>query len=335
MIVQTPPWVPLALALIACGRTSPPAEPSMGQRSADEQPADDAGERAEADAEPAKAPRTMPTIPDPPQLARVAQGGRLFDKWWADVPDFVPAQKGRRGRGGPFDDGTLPDSTGERVLNDAGHDYRLVRFFGWDLQGARGVDGPGRRNIPTVRTESLLDPKHHPEGLRALIFDGAPGFPAFGSVIDDEGIDSIVAFIMAVRQGPLPDPRKVYANVPVASAPYILRPGGDPERGHRTIANRCAQCHGEDGTALLLDDGALSLGTFGRTEAFEGWLKVAVGHPGSVMKSQLPGELDGPGHTTYVLDVFAALCDRSRYPRGPATDPDVPDDDPRCDRYLR
>ena len=46
------------------------------------------------------------------------------------------------GKGGPFGNGTLPRADGQPLLNDAGHDYRLKNFFGWDLQGASGIYGP-------------------------------------------------------------------------------------------------------------------------------------------------------------------------------------------------
>ncbi len=60
-----------------------------------------------------------------------------------------------------------------------------------------------------------------------------------------------------------------------------------------------------------------------------------VGEPGSDMGPQLAADLNVAEQTAMLLNLLAALCDRTRYPRGNALDPDVPDDDLRCGAYLR
>jgi len=53
------------------------------------------------------------------------------------------------------------------------------------------------------------------------------------------------------------------------------------------------------------------------------------------MGPQLDFDMSAAEQTTALLNLLAALCDRTRYPRGNAADPDVPNDDPRCGEYLR
>jgi len=60
-----------------------------------------------------------------------------------------------------------------------------------------------------------------------------------------------------------------------------------------------------------------------------------AGEPGSDMGPQLAPDLSAAEQTTTLLNLLAALCDRMRYPRGNASDPDVPDNDLRCGAYLR
>jgi hypothetical protein len=60
-----------------------------------------------------------------------------------------------------------------------------------------------------------------------------------------------------------------------------------------------------------------------------------AGEPGSEMGPQLSPELTAAAQTQTLLDLLAALCDRDAYPRGDASDPELPDNDPRCREYLR
>ena len=87
----------------------------------------------------------------------------------------------------------------------------------------------------------------------------------------------------------------------------------DPAAGHAAYASTCAACHGADGALLLLEDGAFTLGSFARREAYEGWLKVLVGHPGRVMGPRVPAGPSRAEQATWILDVFAALCDRGAW----------------------
>ncbi len=82
-------------------------------------------------------------------------------------------------------------------------------------------------------------------------------------------------------------------------------------------------------------DDTESIGTLSRSSGYEIWLKIANGHPGSPMKSQLlASDGDGPERGKVVLDILAALCDRQAFPKL-ANGSDVSDGDARCGSYLR
>ena len=140
--------------------------------------------------------------------------------------------------------------------------------------------------------------------------------------------------MVGVRDGALPHPDGVFELKKGTPGNYALRAGGDATRGKAMIAERCSGCHGNDGTTVLFDDGEYSLGSHARQKAYEDWLKILNGQPGTGMKRQLKGA-NGKEMTQELLDLFAALCDRTALPAGKATKGDVPDGDPRCGAYLK
>lgn len=271
-----------------------------------------------------------------------ARGGRLFDSWRAELTperaNFDPDAKNTPGvadgRGGPRGDGTLLLGSGEVLLNDGGHNYRLKNLFGWDLRGAEGVYGPAHMNKSYVRSSSLLSWPGDIATVAARLAAGDDETPAFAPVLPPDALDDLAAFIVGVRDGALPHPDAIFSLASPDAGHYALREGGDPDRGHAIFADRCASCHGADGTEFLFDDGAFALGPHARQKAYEDWLKILNGQPGSSMGRMIEGA-DGPALAQTILDLLAALCDRERYPSGAGTAADVADGDPRCGAYLR
>ncbi|MDQ3036750.1 MAG: hypothetical protein M3Y87_30435 [Myxococcota bacterium] len=269
-----------------------------------------------------------------------AHGGRLFDSWASETasdafaPDDSSTPGQADGRGGARGDGTLLFADGRALLNDDGHDYRLKNLFGWDLRGRDGVYGPAHMNKSYALATDLLSWTGDGEAIADRLERGDDVVPAFGPVLSRGDLEAIAAFVVGVRDGALPHPDAIYVRTTPDAGSYALLDGGDAARGHAMFAERCASCHGDDGTALLFDEGAYSLGSHARQKAYEDWLKILNGQPGTAMGRQLRGE-DGDAMAQELLDLFAALCDRTRFPVGAATRPDVPDADPRCGAYLR
>jgi mono/diheme cytochrome c family protein len=282
-----------------------------------------------------------PRMDAPPLLGPTdALGGRLFDTWYSRAatkeffrPDDKTTPGIADGFGGPFQNGTLPLRGGRPMLNDAGHDYRLKNFFGWDLRGADGIYGPKYMAKPYVAAKNLLAPGGTADELRAELTHGTEMVPAFGDAMSKEELDAIVAFVMAMREGRLPRPEQIFDLRPSSPGNYALRGGGDAKRGAAIVAERCAGCHGANGTRMTFDQGEFSLGSHARQKAYEDWLKIMNGQPATEMGRFLRGKT-GAAMAAEILDILAALCDRTAFPP-PAGKADVPEGDPRCGGYLR
>jgi cytochrome c553 len=274
-------------------------------------------------------------------VERLAFGGRLFDMWYDETGDgFVPDNPDttdNEGRGGPNGDGTLNDGDGQPIVN-TGHAYRLKNLFGWDMRGDAGLYGRDHQAKPWVLPAGPLSPQHAGESRDmwiARLMQGQDGLPRYEDVMTTAEIEALVDFMLAVRDRALPHPDDLYALSTEAPKGFVLAPGGNAERGHDFYAAQCAECHGDDGTNIIFDNGEQSLGQHARYYGYAVAMIVWSGEPGSDMGPQLPADLEPTEQTTLLLDMLAALCERERYPRGAGTDPEVPDGDPRCGEYLR
>jgi len=274
---------------------------------------------------------------------RRAFGGRLFDMWYDEIEEsFIPDDPdtpGVDGQGGPHGNGTLNGADGEPIEN-TGHNYRLKNLFGWDMRGDAGIYGREHQAKPWVLQTGPLSPQHAgaTRGFWvAALTNGnwGLGIPVYGDVLLPDEIGALVDFMLAVRDGQLPHPDDLYALSGEAPKGFILAPGGDAERGHRFYAAQCAECHGEDATKIIFDNGEQSLGQHARHYGYAIAMIALSGEPGSEMGAELSLNLTATEQTSALLDLLAALCDRERYPRGAGTDPEVPDGDPRCREYLR
>lgn len=265
--------------------------------------------------------------PDDGKVVDTAWGGRFYDRWYTEQDGgFAPGKSG-----GPRGDGTLDNGAGVALPN-GGHDYRLKNLFGWDLRGAEGVYGPEYQNRDYVLPVNLLTDTRTTDELTQWLTEGDDTTPAYGAVMKPEEIAGIVAFVDAVRTGALPGPEQVFALSKTAPKNYVLREGGNVERGRTLFADSCAGCHGDDGRKLTIDDDA-SLGLFMRTKAYEGWIKTLNGHPGTAMGREIEFESSAEGGAM-ILDIAAGLCDRVAFPSLDGVQ-DVPDGDPRCGAYLK
>jgi mono/diheme cytochrome c family protein len=266
-----------------------------------------------------------------------ARGGRLYDDWRAEkrltqsfVPD-VSSSPELDGHGGPNSNGTLNDGHGHPLPN-TGHEYRLKNLFGWDLRGAEGIYGSGFQSKPFVLTRNLLSDARSADELRAWLTEGDETTPAYGQVLNEADIDDVVAYLIKTRSGQLARPSSIFAHEASAPKHYVLAAGGDAARGRERYAISCADCHGDDGRNMVIDE-TESLGSMSRSNAYEVWFKMLNGQPGTDMRRQILVS-SGEDQERAILDVLAALCDRTQFPAmGGAAD--VPDTDPRCASYLK
>jgi mono/diheme cytochrome c family protein len=277
----------------------------------------------------------------PEEHSRIAFGGRLFDMWYDDIDtDFVPDDPETvavDGSGGPNGNGTLNDAYGDLVANN-GHDYRFKNLLGWDMRGAAGIYGTDYQNKSYILSGGPLSALYEEVGREEWIEHMKNGFgrlPAYGDVLSDEQVASLVDYMLAVRDRRLPHPDDLYTLATDAPKGFILQPGGNAQRGHALYEEKCADCHGADATKILFDDGEQTLGMHARYYGYAIAMITLAGEPGSEMGPQLSPELSTTEQTQTLLDLLAALCDRNQYPRGAASDPEIPDNDLRCGEYLR
>ncbi len=272
---------------------------------------------------------------------RLAFGGRLFDMWYDDIDtDFVPDDWETPeidGQGGPNGDGTLNGADGNPIPNN-GHDYRLKNLLGWDMRGDAGIYGRDHQAKEFILPTGPLSPQHSGDSrddwVRRLT-DGESGLPAFGDVLNADQIATLVDYMLAVRDGSLPHPDSLYSLSSDAPKGFILAAGGNAERGRAFYTTQCAECHGDDATKIMFDNGEQTLGQHARYYGYAVAMITLAGEPGSEMGPQLPPGLNGDEQAALLLDLMAELCNRSGYPSNGATDPEVPDGDPRCGDYLR
>jgi hypothetical protein len=313
------------VGLGACGSgaaTAPPAAPEAAP----------AVETSGVDGtESTSAAQVTPRVPDN------ARGGRLFDNWRAEkklTASFVADSSKTPeldGKGGPNDNGTLGFGSGTALPN-TGHDYRLKNFFGWDLRGESGVYGPEFQKKSYVLARDLLADTRSPAELRAWLTQGDERIPAFGQILDADDIDDLVAFIVATRTNELARPDHLFQLDASVPKNYRLSAGGDAARGRERYASTCANCHGNDGREIPIDE-TESLGTMARTSGYEVWFKILNGQPGTDMGRQVT-ESTGADQERAILDLLAALCDRQAFPALPSGK-DVATGDARCGAYLR
>ncbi|MDB4307770.1 hypothetical protein N9985_00635 [Gammaproteobacteria bacterium] len=275
------------------------------------------------------------------KMEHIAYGGRLFDMWYDEIEiDFEPDNPETPladGRGGPNGDGTLNNAAGLPMLN-SGHSYRFKNLFGWDMRGDAGIYGHAYQAKEFILPSGPLSPQYadttRAEWIRR-IGAGEDGLPAYSDLLNPAQIEALVDYMLAVRERNLPHPDDLYALSVDSPKGFVLSAGGNAASGHKFYQAQCAECHGEDATKIIFDNGEQSLGMHARYYGYAIAMITLVGEPGSDMGPQLAADLSVAEQTTQLLNLLAALCDRTRYPRGNATDPDVPDDDLRCGAYLR
>ncbi|MDG1461993.1 MAG: hypothetical protein P8R04_00355, partial [Gammaproteobacteria bacterium] len=204
------------------------------------------------------------------QIDQIAFGGRLFDMWYKEIEtDFAPdnpATPIADGKGGPNGDGTLNNSAGLPLLN-SGHGYRLKNLFGWDMRGDDGIYGHEYQAKEFILQSGPLSPEYA-DMTRAewiqRIAGGDVSLPAYSDVLNPQQIEALVDYMLAVRDRQLPHPDDLYTLSVDSPKGFVIAPGGDAARGHKFYQAQCAECHGDDATKIIFDNGEQTLGMHAR-----------------------------------------------------------------------
>ena len=197
---------------------------------------------------------------DPSEDWVLANGGRLYDKWYtvldADKPEGTHP-------GWPSSNSRTGDTT-----------FRCKSCHGWDYKGAAGKYGSGSYKTGIKGVTGVIG--KDPAEIAAIIGNDTHGFT-------DEMIPADAKLRIATFLS-----RGLYE-----TADYIEDGGkakGDAERGRNIFQNHCAACHGHDGAAL--NWGSAEEPEYGGTLANENpWEvlhKIVNGHPGTEMPAMRP-----------------------------------------------
>jgi len=255
-------------------------------------------------------------FPDEPTgNSPVSMGGIMYDKFWSTEAGYDQNHQYYT------------------TLSENGDFFRCKQCHGWDGLGSAGayINRAPKTTRPNVNSlnlyqtaqlkteQELFDAMKATNGRRDISYDlstydpetnatEGDKMPNYNQLLTDEQIWNIVIFM---KQGMF-DVSELYDAVYTGSYPtgsYALSnigKNGNADNGNTFYASNCAQCHGEDGTAIGLE--GKTVGDFTRSKAYEVQHKVKYGQLGSSMVGEFQIEID------QMKDLYKALADESNFP---------------------
>jgi len=216
-------------------------------------------------------------------LASVAQGGLLYDKWWKAVPG-ASEPKGNH----PL---WASQSTNKAAASAT---WRCKECHGWDYKGKDGAYSKGSHYTGFPGTWGAAQKKTAAE-LAALLGDRANQKHNAFTALRPADITDLANFL---KYGVVDMTKYVdYA----AKKPI----GAEVARGKSAYAGLCAGCHGADGKNLNFGDASKPeyVGTVAKDNPQEFLHKTWVGQPGS--QPPMPSALVSGWSIEQAVDVLA------------------------------
>lgn len=252
------------------------------------------------------------------------RGGQLYSKFWV-VDGFS------------ISNSQLTSPSEVDYINDNGDFFRCKQCHGWDRLGREGgysnrAPSATRPNVADVNLATLSE-MLSPQELFDAIKEGSARrdlyaelsnyeplsnsvegdrMPNYAQIFKDEQILDIVKYLkekaldtselydLNLGSGAYPNRDRSFSN---------LGKDGDASNGDQIYANNCAICHGDDGTAVMVDGGQYTVGGHVRAKPYEDQHKVRFGHLGSAM-----GPVLGNASIDDIKDLFKALSNAQKYP---------------------
>jgi cysteine-rich repeat protein len=232
------------------------------------------------------------------------RGGRLYDKWYAEM-----------GAAAPTTDHPLWQFRPDQVSNTrTGADtWRCKECHGWDYLGVNGQYGTGshRTGIPGVLGSTLTFPE-----LTTLLSEppnngggaGVLNGHDYGSVMNATDISDVVSFVLS-GQGAIDD--TVFIDASAAFIGNITQGRTNYETGGSLT---CITCHGADGTSINLGGTPQNpqwVGTHATENPWEVLHKIRFAQPATPMPSWLQGGKTNQGAAdigAYVQSAFPVDC---------------------------
>jgi thiosulfate dehydrogenase len=193
--------------------------------------------------------------------AAIAEGGRLYDKWWEEYDLRKPTTTHP----------AYPMSGKKRGATT----WRCKECHGWDYRGKAGAYATGSHYTGIKGIDAFAG--RPLEEIVAVLKDKRHGYAV---VMLDYGLLRIAAF---VSRGQLSMSKYIDASTKQAK--------GDPAGGRPIFRETCKECHGRDGRARNFkdDDHPEYIGTVAKRNPWEALHKLRNGHPDAfVMGSPMP-----------------------------------------------
>jgi thiosulfate dehydrogenase len=199
-----------------------------------------------------------------PTASPIAEGGRLYDKWWVALGMEEP----------PAGDQPLW-ATQTTNTRSGGDTWRCKECHGWDYNGADGAYGSGSHftGFPGLMDATAMNESD----LTGWLTGGGNPDHDFSAYLDEAQINMLVAFI---QEG-------IVDTSPFINADQTVN--GNAEHGKALFLSTCFRCHGEDGKQINFGDANEPefLGTVANDNPWEFFHKDSFGQPGAHMPAGL------------------------------------------------
>ena len=189
----------------------------------------------------------------------LAEGGRLYDKWWAEYNLNKPS--------------TTHPAYPEAGKKKGSSTWRCKECHGWDYMGAAGAYAKGSHytGIKGIRDFANKD-------LDTIVAILKNSTHRYDTVMNNFGLRRIAAFV-SLNQIDISD----YVN----SETRIVK--GDAEFGQSIYNEWCKSCHGPDGRDINFKDDQSPefVGTVAVKNPWEAMHKLRNGHPGAFVRMMM------------------------------------------------
>ena len=271
------------------------------------------------------------------QVLNGINGGRMYSKFWATETGFSLLNS------------NLQNQTELDAVTSRSNFFRCKQCHGWDRLGREGgysnrAPKTSRPNVAdfdlavfsasateqqifdaiktgtVARRDVSTDLTNYDPTVDPTVGDQMPDYsqiltdPQISQIanfLKSEAIDTTQLYDITLDSGIYPARGRTFSNLGLS---------GDEVNGANVYANRCAGCHGEDGTAFLVDGSTYTLGAHFRLKPYEDQHKVKFGHLGSSM-----GAILSLSPVSDIVDLYKAMADPVVFPdeAPPANDGDT------------
>ena len=192
----------------------------------------------------------------------LALGAQLYDKWYAVLGVSAPA-------------GDMPIWSRQSTNTRSGEQtWRCSECHGWDYKGVSGAYSAGSHKTGFPSLMNIL-PNLSQEEIIAHLKGGKDPAHDFSAYLDEASMQKVALFL---KEGLIDDSEYIDA----ISLKVIA---GNSDRGKELYQAACAQCHGEDGKAIIFRTEGVqeSLGAVARRDPFRFLHRTRFGVAGSEM----------------------------------------------------